>query len=122
MRPPPRRPPAGRSRRCPRTLTRNPASCLLQQPTVLDFRILGPLEVERDGALVTLTGRRAQATLVLLLLDANRVVPAERLVDALWGEHPPATAGTALRNVVAQLRKDLGHEVIETRPPGYLLR
>ena len=89
---------------------------------MLDFRILGPLEVERDGALAQLSGRRAQATLVLLLLEANRVVPAERLIDALWGEHPPATAGTALRNVVTQLRKELGHDVIETRPPGYLLR
>src|SRR4051794_36014967 len=100
----------------------NRGSCLLEQAPVLGFRILGPLEVERDGTVVALSGRRVQATLVLLLLEANRVVPAERLIDALWGERPPATAGTALRNLVAQLRKELGHEVIETRPPGYLLR
>jgi DNA-binding SARP family transcriptional activator len=89
---------------------------------VLDFRILGPLEVVRDGAPVELTGRRARATLVLLLLEANRVVSADRLVDVLWGESPPPTAGTALRNVVSQLRKELGHDLIETRPPGYQLR
>jgi DNA-binding SARP family transcriptional activator len=88
---------------------------------VLDFRILGPLEVDRGGVPVELAGLRARATLVLLLLEANRVVPAERLVDALWGERPPPTAAAALRNAVSQLRRELGREVIETRPPGYRL-
>jgi DNA-binding SARP family transcriptional activator len=89
---------------------------------VLDFRVLGPLEVERDGAPVELVGQRPRAALVLLLLEANRVVPTDRLIDALWGRQPPATAPAALRNVVSQLRKLLGAETIETRPPGYLLR
>ena len=89
---------------------------------MLDLRILGPLEVERDGVPVELAGQRPRAALVLLLLEANRVVPAERLIDVLWGEHPPPTAATALRNVVSQLRKQLGSDAIETRPPGYLLR
>ncbi|MFL5929457.1 MAG: BTAD domain-containing putative transcriptional regulator [Gaiellaceae bacterium] len=88
---------------------------------MLDFRILGPLEVDRGGAPVELSGLRARATLVLLLLEANRVVPAERLVDALWGERPPPTAAAALRNTVSHLRRELGREVIETRPPGYRL-
>jgi DNA-binding SARP family transcriptional activator len=89
---------------------------------MLDFRILGPLEVDRDGTPVELTGQRQRAVLVLLLLEANRVVSAERLIDALWGEQPPATAASSLRNAVSQLRKQLGSEVVETRPPGYLLR
>lgn len=89
---------------------------------MLDFRILGPLEVDRDGAPVELTGQRQRAALVLLLLEANRVVPAERLVNALWGEQPPRTAATSLRNTVSQLRKQLGPQAIETRPAGYLLR
>jgi DNA-binding SARP family transcriptional activator len=95
---------------------------VLEPGQMLDFRILGPLEVERDGASVTPAGKRPRAALVLLLLEANRVVPSERLIDALWGERPPLTAATALRNVVSQLRKQLGPETIETRPPGYLLR
>src|SRR5206468_4191949 len=45
-----------------------------------------------------------------------------RLVGALWGEEPPKTAAAALRNVVAQLRRALGDEAIETRAPGYVLR
>ncbi|MGZ4354747.1 MAG: BTAD domain-containing putative transcriptional regulator [Gaiellaceae bacterium] len=89
---------------------------------MLDFRILGPLEVERDGVPVELTGQRPRIALALLLLEANRVVPSERLVDALWGERPPPTAATALRNVVSQLRRQLGQETIETRSPGYLVR
>jgi DNA-binding SARP family transcriptional activator len=89
---------------------------------MLDFRILGRLEVERDGSVVELTGRRTISALLLLLFEANHVVPAERLVDALWGEEPPPTAQTALRNVVSELRKALGNETIETRPPGYVLR
>ena len=89
---------------------------------MLDFRILGRLEVVRDGAAVELTGRRTISALVLLLLEVNRVVPAERMIEALWGEEPPPTAQTALRNTVSQLRKLLGNESIETRPPGYALR
>jgi DNA-binding SARP family transcriptional activator len=89
---------------------------------VLEFRILGPLQVERDGVAVDVPGQRQRALLVLLLLGADRVVPSERLIDALWGERPPATASTALRNAVSQLRKHLGADAIETHPSGYRLR
>jgi DNA-binding SARP family transcriptional activator len=89
---------------------------------MLDFRVLGPLEIERDGVRLELTGQRQRAVLALLLLDANRVVPTERLVDELWGESPPRTAVTSLHNALVQLRKLLGSDVVETRPPGYVLR
>jgi DNA-binding SARP family transcriptional activator len=88
---------------------------------MLDFRILGPLEVRRDGEPVEVTGRRQKALLVLLLLEANRVVSNDRLVDALWGEEPPPAAGAALRNAIVQLRRVLGQETIEHRDPGYVL-
>lgn len=89
---------------------------------MLAFRILGRFEAIRDGAVVEVSGQRQLAALVALLLSPNRVVPAERIVDAVWGEQPPATAAAALRNTVVQLRKLLGNEAIETRPPGYVLR
>src|SRR5881394_2098232 len=57
----------------------------------------------------------------MLLLEPGRVVNVDRLVDALWGEQPPRTANTSLQNFVSQLRKTLGPEVLETRPPGYRL-
>jgi DNA-binding SARP family transcriptional activator len=89
---------------------------------VLEFRILGSLEVLEEGRPVALSGQKQRALLALLLLRANDVVPAERLVDLLWGESPPRTAITSLQNFVSQLRKALGPESLETRAPGYRLR
>lgn len=88
----------------------------------LEFRILGPLEALNDGRPLELGGQKQRALLVLLLLEAGRVVPTDRLIDALWGEHPPRTAATSLQNFISQLRKLLGAGTIQTKPPGYLLR
>jgi DNA-binding SARP family transcriptional activator len=88
----------------------------------MEFRILGPLEVLRDGARVDLGGAKQHALLACLLLDANRVVSTERLIDALWEESPPEQARKALQVYVSQLRKALGQGRILTRNPGYLLR
>ena len=88
---------------------------------MLEFRVLGPLEVLDGGAPVPLGGRNQRALLTLLLLRANEAVSAERLVDQLWGEHPPRTATTSLQNTVVQLRKLLGPGLLHTRPTGYLL-
>ena len=88
---------------------------------MLEFRVLGPLEVLDGGAPVPLSGRNQRALLTLLLLRANEAVSTERLVDQLWGEHPPRTATTSLQNTVSQLRKLLGPGLLHTRPTGYLL-
>ena len=78
---------------------------------MIEFRILGPVEViDRDKAL-SLGGQKQRAVLAALLIDAGRVVSTDCLVDALWGEHPPKTAATSLQNFVSQLRKVLGPEV-----------
>ena len=61
----------------------------------MEFRILGPLEVVEDGRPIALDRRLSRALLAYLLLHANEAVPAERLVDQLWGEAAPKTA-TAL--------------------------
>ena len=88
-----------------------------------DFRILGPLEVLNDGTPVLLSGQKQRALLAVFLLRANDVVPAERLIELLWGESPPRTAPTSLQNLVSQLRKALGPGLLlETRAPGYRLR
>jgi len=88
----------------------------------LEFRILGPVEVRADGQPLQLGGPKQRALLALLLVEADRAVSTDRLVDALWGEHPPRTAQTSLQNFVSQLRKLLGPDVLVTKPPGYLLR
>jgi DNA-binding SARP family transcriptional activator len=88
----------------------------------LDFRLLGPIEVRSGGEPLPLGGPKQRALLALLLVEAGRAVSTDRIVDALWGEHPPRTAQTSLQNFVSQLRKLLGPEVLVTKPPGYLLR
>ena len=87
----------------------------------MEFRILGPLEVEKDGRLLTIGGSRQRVLLSALLLHANRVVSRDDLIDAIWGETPPETASTALQGYISALRKLLGPDRIVTRVPGYTL-
>jgi DNA-binding SARP family transcriptional activator len=89
---------------------------------MLEFRILGPLEVADGGELLHLSGQKQRALLALLLLEANRAVSTDRIMDALWGEQPPKTAVTSLQNFVSQLRKLLGPDLLVTKAPGYQLR
>jgi DNA-binding SARP family transcriptional activator len=90
---------------------------------VLEFRILGPLEVLADGRPVRLGGPRQRATLAILLLNANRVVPVERLADELYAGRPPVTAVTQVQRQVSELRRALGSpSAIGTRPPGYVVQ
>jgi DNA-binding SARP family transcriptional activator len=90
----------------------------------MEYRVLGPLEVVADGQSVPLGPPKQRAVIGALLLHRNEVVSTERLVDELWGERPPASAGKVLQGYVSQLRKALDEagapHVIVTRPPGYL--
>jgi DNA-binding SARP family transcriptional activator len=88
------------------------------------FGILGPLEVWHDGERLTIGGPQQRALLAVLLLNANSVVSADRLVDHLWGERPPDSARHLLKGCIAGLRRALRvgrTERLLTRPPGYLL-
>jgi DNA-binding SARP family transcriptional activator len=88
----------------------------------MDFRILGPLEVYDNGRALTLGGAKQRALLAILLLHANEVVPAERLLEDLWGDRLPSSGAKALHVFVSQLRKAIGDDRVVTRRPGYLLR
>ena len=93
------------------------------RPPVLDFRILGPLEVVSGGEPIRLGGPKQRATLAVLLLNANRVVSVERLADDLYAGAVPVTAVTQVQRQISELRRALGDPVaIETRAPGYLVR
>src|SRR3954466_12229622 len=78
-------------------------ACVLEGAWMLCFRLLGPVEAWEGDRQVDLGGQRQRALLALLLLSANRVVPTDTLVEALWGEEPPRTATTSLHNAVSQL-------------------
>jgi YVTN family beta-propeller protein len=87
----------------------------------MEFLILGPLEVRNGEHTVRLSAAKQRALLGVLLLHANETVSTSRLVDELWGERPPATAEKLVQGYVHALRKELGTEVLQTRPPGYRL-
>lgn len=73
----------------------------------MDYRILGPLEVSDADRTVALGGDKQRALLAILLLHANEVVTADRLIDELWGERAPTTALKTLQAYVSRLRKAL---------------
>src|SRR3990170_2060312 len=78
----------------------------------MEFRILGPLEVWDGEGEVSLGGPKPRALLTVLLLHLNEVVPADRLIDELWGEDSPERAAAALRVNVSRLRKALPEDVL----------
>jgi predicted ATPase/DNA-binding SARP family transcriptional activator len=85
----------------------------------VEFRILGSLEAVTGGKPADLGAPKQRALLAVLLADGGRVVPRERLVDALWGEDPPASAVQSLQVYVHGLRRALGADRIETAGAGY---
>jgi DNA-binding SARP family transcriptional activator/tetratricopeptide (TPR) repeat protein len=86
----------------------------------MEVRLLGSLELTEDGLPVAVGGVRQRAVLALLVLHANQVVPAERLLVELWGEDAPPTAVNALQAAVSRLRRALPEGRLITRPVGYL--
>lgn len=96
----------------------------------LNLHVLGELTATRDGAVVDLGGRRQRAVLAGLAMQRDQVVPADRLVDCVWGDHPPANANGALQAYVSHLRRRLEPDatarqregVIARAGPGYVLR
>ena len=90
------------------------------------FAVLGPLVlVPGEGASVSPGGPKQRELLSLLLLHRGAPLSPERLVDALWGDRPPAGAEVTLRSHVSHLRRRLADVlpecVIETGPLGYAL-
>lgn len=88
---------------------------------MVEFRVLGLLEVVDGDRPVELRGRKARAVLAMLLQRPGAVVSADRLAEGLWGDDPPPSAAATLQVYVAHLRKALGPAAIQTRTPGYVL-
>lgn len=87
----------------------------------MDARLLGPLEVEHDGAPVPLGSPAQRALLARLLLEPNRTVSVDRLIEDVWGEDVPSSAVKMVHVHVSRLRKGLPAGRLVTRPPGYAL-
>ncbi|GAA4014492.1 BTAD domain-containing putative transcriptional regulator [Allokutzneria multivorans] len=87
----------------------------------MDFRILGPVEVWEAGARLDPPPPKSRQILAMLLLDAGRITPAERLIDAVWGDEPPPHVRKALQVHISHLRQLLPSVSLRYSPPGYLL-
>jgi DNA-binding SARP family transcriptional activator len=87
----------------------------------MEFRILGRLEVWDGAHAIPLGGPKPRALLAVLLLHANEVVPADRLIDDLWRDDLPENAAAALQVNLSRLRKSLPRDVVATRSPGYVV-
>ncbi len=91
----------------------------------MEFRLLGTFELAVDGVTRTLSAGGELTVLAFLLLNAGRVVPADALIDAAWGDRPPANPANALQIRVSKLRRALQAagvpgSVVVTRRPGYV--
>jgi serine/threonine protein kinase/ABC-type glycerol-3-phosphate transport system substrate-binding protein len=85
------------------------------------FKVLGPVEAARDEGAIPLGGPKQRLVLAHLIVRANELVPADVLIDQVWGENPPDAARGTLHSYISHLRKALGSERIEGRAPGYVL-
>jgi DNA-binding SARP family transcriptional activator len=96
------------------------------RPGGVEFRVLGTVEAQAGQRTAHLTGMQ-RSLLVILLFNADRVVPATSLVDGLWGERAPASAAARVRGLIVDLRRALAElgaadDLIATRSAGYVLR
>ena len=87
----------------------------------VQFRLLGHVEVLRDGNVVSAGGSTGPALLAGLLLSANRVVSGERLAEIVWGDARPKRPRNALHSAVSRLRRTIGGDAVEGLPTGYRL-
>jgi DNA-binding SARP family transcriptional activator len=94
----------------------------------VEFRVLGDLEVQHDQRAIPLGAHQQRALLAMLVVNAGEVVTADRLIDGIWGDEPPARAAKTVQVYVSRLRKALAagagaaaDDVIVTREHGYAL-
>jgi DNA-binding SARP family transcriptional activator len=92
---------------------------------MMRFRLLGPLEIRAGEDWRGIGAPKWRSVLAALLINAGQIVPADVLINEVWGETPPAKAGNLISIYVLRLRRLLGDTdstVLATRAPGYLLR
>ena len=88
----------------------------------MEFTALGPLRVLEEGVPIEVGEPQRRLVLAMLLADLGAVVSTERLIDAIWGETPPASGRKIVQGYVSGLRTALGHDnLIESSGPGYRL-
>jgi WD40 repeat protein/DNA-binding SARP family transcriptional activator len=91
-----------------------------------EVRLLGSVEALVDGHSLALGGSKQRSVVALLALNANTTLSGDQLIDALWGDDPPASAAKNIQRYISRLRKAFGEGRAEaeilTRGRGYELR
>jgi hypothetical protein len=103
---------------------RSPSVLFAHTGALVEFGVLGPVEVRVGGRAADTGHPRQRAVLAVLLLGLGRVVPPEVLIDRVWGEAPPTSVRNVLSGYVARLRAVMaaaaearGHRAVLTWPP-----
>jgi WD40 repeat protein/DNA-binding SARP family transcriptional activator len=94
---------------------------VLVHGTTMQFRLLGPIEVDAGSGPIPLGGPKQRAVFAHLLIRANELVPAGTLVDEIWGDEPPEKVRNIVQTYISHLRKAVGPDRIQSQPPGYRL-
>ena len=89
---------------------------------MIEFRVLGSLEAVEQDRRLALGSPQQRALLAVLLVHRGEPVSSDRLVEALWGEHAPASAVKIVQGYVSNLRRVLGEGLLVTHGRGYVLR
>lgn len=88
----------------------------------MQVRLLGSVDVLAEGSARPVRGLRRKAVVAVLALHHGQVVSTDRLLEIVWGDHPPPTVLNTLQSNISHLRQVLGRrEAIASRPPGYVL-
>lgn len=90
----------------------------------MELRVLGPVEAVVDGRVIDLGAPRQRCVLAILALEPNRVIPTERLIDAIWDTAAPAAAKSSIQAYISRLRRvfaDVDSVSLTTRTGGYRL-
>src|SRR4051794_34555952 len=107
------------------TVDRNtPGNCVMvNERGRVEFRLLGDIEARVDGQMLDLGHARQQCVLVCLLVDANRIVSVDQLIERVWEDRPPRQAREALHGYISRLRCAMraAEVTINRQPGGFLL-
>src|SRR6201992_4523936 len=91
----------------------DPKGCRAMSNAGLQFGVLGPLQLRAGGALVPLGAPKQRAVLATLLMNRNRAVAVDALIDAVWDHSPVPAARTSIHSYVSRLRglvSNAGHD------------
>ena len=95
--------------------------------SALRFGVLGPLQMSANGTDLPLGASKQRAVLAMLLINRNRIVPADTLIDAVWQQRPPPEARGSLHAHISRLRRLVSEAgldpaaVVVGIQPGYRL-